>query len=167
MRIRTHRGPHQLVRATYLLPQQTQSRERPCEGPPVARAAIPDAIDKQGRRAFDAASLAALHVPRDAGRDRGNGLVGREALEVEAEALRLTAEVVRLEMRLVGEQQIVHLPEAALSRCGLRRRGGRLGMGMDADERKAPEHELEGGPDASRSEIVDIAARVYGHSKSP
>lgn len=38
-----------------------------------------------------------------------------ESRLVEIEALRVGEQVLRLEMRLVREQQIVHLPEASLS----------------------------------------------------
>ena len=61
-----------------------------------------------------------------------------EALEVEPELLRVRPQVEGLEVVLVFEQQVVHLPERALGGGGLRCLGGELGVRVDVGERKVP-----------------------------
>ena len=50
-------------------------------------------------------------------------------------------EVIHLQLFLILEQQIMHLPKSALARRGLRCFGGLLGEGMFVDEREVPKNE--------------------------
>ena len=60
----------------------------------------------------------------------------REAIEVEAEVGGVPVEVARRQLVLVGEQPVVHLPEAALRARGLGRLGRDLRVGVDVVERQ-------------------------------
>ena len=54
-----------------------------------------------------------------------------ESLDVEAELPGVAHEILRLELVLVGEEQVVHLPERALVGGGLARLGRELGGQVD------------------------------------
>ena len=54
-----------------------------------------------------------------------------EPLGIDAEGLRVADEVVELQLVLVGEQPVVHLPEASLRAGRLHRLGGELGVRVD------------------------------------
>src|SRR6266851_3611813 len=67
-----------------------------------------------------------------------------EAREIELNGLGVLAESFRLEMLLVLEQAVMHLPELALRTRGFRGFGCQLGVGMRCDDREMPERK----PDA-------------------
>ena len=93
------------------------------------------AVDEDRRRAADLQVLAELLVLRDAVR-RGGGLhVGVEARDLDAELLRVAVEIGLLEMALVREERVVHLPELALVHAPRRPRAPRCrrGGGSAAD----------------------------------
>src|SRR5689334_10123685 len=60
---------------------------------------------------------------------------------VETELLRIAVQLLRFQVFLVGEQQLVHLPELALRARALGRLCGDQRMRMNVDEREMPVHE--------------------------
>ena len=63
-----------------------------------------------------------------------------EALHVQAELLGVARHVDRAQVVLVGEQEVVHLPEGALRGRRLGRLGGVLGARVDVGEGQVPPH---------------------------
>src|SRR5829696_9557279 len=76
----------------------------------------------RGRRGHTSPHAAAEVSLHSLGRGAGPA-VGLEALEVEPESLGAPPQMRVVEVALILEQRVVHLPEAALERGGLRRRG--------------------------------------------
>jgi hypothetical protein len=66
-----------------------------------------------------------------------------EAGDIELDGLGVFAKRLRLEVLLVFEQAVVHLPELALRACGFGRFGGQLGVRMRSDDRKMTEAESD------------------------
>jgi hypothetical protein len=58
-----------------------------------------------------------------------------------------------LEVRLVVEQQVVHLPELALPACNLGRQRGLQRMSMDLLERKVPPDEPHAAREALQQQL--------------
>src|SRR4051794_18637237 len=85
----------------------------------IVRTVMAKAIDKERRRAIDAAACAAEHVFAYAlGVGAAREFV-EEGLEVEVKLLRVTGQVVGFEGFLVLEQEVVHVPELPLRAGGL------------------------------------------------
>ena len=131
----------------------------------VVGAAVDDSVDEQRRRSHHLArGFSACAVALDslehlaAARSRSNRAI-------EPDLVGVGTQVVVLERVLAPEEQVVHLPEAALQRGRLGRRGCRERVRVDLDEWEVPEHE----PDATGSppftfSIARNACREYGHS---
>ena len=94
------------------------------------------AVDEERRRARDAAEVGAVDVLRDPG--SAGALAERvgELLDVEPELLGVADEILPLELVLVREEQVVHLPERALVGGGLARLGCELGVQVDVVQRQ-------------------------------
>src|SRR5690606_28167774 len=78
-------------------------------------------VDEEGRGADRAAVDGAGDVTLDAQGVPPLAQVARETFDVETEIARVVGEVRLVESRLVGEEQVVHLPEATLGGSGLGR----------------------------------------------
>ena len=98
-----------------------QSRAATSE-PASIRSARPSANSEHRRRRDHAGADPRAEVALDAVAHRVAAAVGVKALEVEPELLGPAPQVRVLEPRLVGEQRVVHLPEAALAPRPPRRR---------------------------------------------
>src|SRR5216683_7956287 len=112
------------------------------QGGRVVAAAVQDAVDEQGGGTQHLArGQAAVDIAADPVGYRGAGPVCVEGRDVQAELGGVPAQVAVFERLLPVEQQLVHVPEPALQRGGLRR--GRRGEGvrMDAGQREVPECE--------------------------
>ncbi len=90
------------------------------------------------------------------------GELGIESLEVELDRLRVLAQRVRLEVLLVLEQPVMHLPELSLRARGLRGFGGNLGVGMRRDDRKMAEGETDATPEMLEHDL-DAVIRLRAH----
>jgi hypothetical protein len=64
-----------------------------------------------------------------------------EPLRIEAQLLCVAPKVLTLQVPLVVEEEVVHLPVAALRGGGLRRFGGGLGVRVYPGEREVPKNE--------------------------
>jgi hypothetical protein len=71
--------------------------------------------------------------------DEENGRAG-DTVEVEAELPGVADQIARGKRLLVGEQEIVHLPEGTLRRRGLGRLGAQLRMRMNVAQWQVPPH---------------------------
>ena len=81
--------------------------------------------------------------------------IAEELLDVEAEASGVAGEVLELELVLVGEEQVVHLPEPALRGGSLRGGGGELGMRVHVRKRQVPE------------DVPQVVAEVFPNFLAP
>ena len=84
-----------------------------------------------------------------------------EARSIEPQLGRVRAQVVVLEGLLAVVQQVMHLPEPALTRRGLGRGGRRERMRMDRRQRKVPEGEA----DAAVELPLDTLDLAIGHAR--
>src|SRR5205085_9705228 len=75
-----------------------------------------------------------------------------EPLEIEPERLGTLPEVWVLESPLIGEQEVVHLPEAALQASRLSRAGRRPGAGVAGADREVAKHAPSRGLRETRAE---------------
>jgi hypothetical protein len=87
--------------------------------------------------------------------------VAVEPRDVEPELERIAAEVVLLERRLAVEEHVVHLPEPALERGGLRCPGRGEGVRVDLGQREVPEGEA----DALAQLGLDALDRAEGRAR--
>jgi hypothetical protein len=71
------------------------------------------------------------------------GQVVLEARQVEPEPGRVTPQGLVVEVFLVREEEVVHLPEASLGGGRLGGLGGAAGVRVHRVERKVPEHEAQ------------------------
>ena len=94
------------------------------------------AVDEEGWRARDAAEVGAVDVLGDPRRAGALAESVGEPLDVEPELLGVANEILRLQLVLVGEEQVVHLPERALVGGGLARLGRELGGQVDVVQRQ-------------------------------
>jgi hypothetical protein len=85
-------------------------------------------VDEEGGRAGDVAEVGTLDVLGNATTHPVRLELVAEAVDVEAELLRVADQIARGERVLVREQEIVHLPEGTLRRRGLGRLGSQLGV---------------------------------------
>ena len=99
------------------------------------------AVDEERRRPRHLAGVGIGDVLGDAPRVHAAAQLVAKARHVEPELLGVADEVLDVERVLVGEQQVVHLPEAALRRGRLRGLGGQLGVRVHVGERQVAEHE--------------------------
>ncbi len=81
-----------------------------------------------------------------------------EARKIELDGLGILAKGFRLEMLLVFEQPVMHLPELALRARGFRGFRCQLGVGMRCDDREMPERK----PDAILKMLEHDLDRVIG-----
>src|SRR5688572_27735297 len=129
---------------------------------------LDDTVDEESRRAAHVTLRAALHVLAHALQvDLVVHLRG-EARHVEIQTFRVRAQVGHREMTLVLEQQVMHLPELALSTrrfrclCGMHcMRMRRLDREMPENEADASaeslEHELDGGRGLFAGGALEVA----------
>src|SRR6478752_5362634 len=80
----------------------------------VRTTVVPTAVDEEGWRARDAAEVGAVDVLRDPRRTGPLAERVGEPLDVEAELLGVVNEILQLELLLVREKPVVHLPERSL-----------------------------------------------------
>src|SRR5829696_3201249 len=90
----------------------------------VVLALVPPSVDEERRRAGDAREVGALDVARDATCVGAPPQAVPEPLLVEAQLLRVVAEVGRAQLLLMRDEEVVHVPEAALLARGLGCLGG-------------------------------------------
>ena len=95
---------------------------------------------EQRRRRHDPGTDAGCEIPLDPRRDGVAAAVFVEPVDVKPESLRAIPQMGILEPTLVGEQQIVHLPEMPLEPCRLGRAGGGPRARMARANGKVPEH---------------------------
>ena len=88
-------------------------------------------VDEERRRARDAAEVGAVDVLGDPGSAGALAESVRELLDVEPELLGIADEILPLQRVLVGEEQVVHLPERALIGSGLAGLGCELRAQVD------------------------------------
>src|SRR4051794_25600423 len=94
------------------------------------------AVDEEGRGAAHGRDVGALDVPVDPGRVSSLGEVAGEPVHVQTELLGVADEVLRVELVLVLEEEVVHLPERPLFGGGLAPFGGLTGVRVDVVERQ-------------------------------
>jgi hypothetical protein len=82
------------------------------------------------------AEVGAVDVIGDTARSGPHAQIFCEAVDVDVELLRIADQIVQAECILMVEQQVVHFPERALVRGGLRRLGRSLRVRMDVVERQ-------------------------------
>jgi len=118
---------------------------------------VHNAVDEQCRCAqYLARGQAALDIAADPLCHSDTGTVAVERRHVEAEFGGVPEQVGVFERLLPVEQQLVHVPEAALH-CGWLCRGrGSEGVRVDAGLRKMPERE----PHAPAELLLDMLDRV-------
>ena len=104
--------------------------------PPACSAAVRE----QGRRRHDAAPHAGFEVAADRASTASLRRSASNRSRSSPSVASAGPQVGILEPGLVGEQQVVHLPEAALERRRLGRAGRRPGAGMARADGKMPEH---------------------------
>src|SRR6266566_1379494 len=100
------------------------------QGPQAERDVLDPAVDEERRGAANATVDAALQVLAHALQVDVIVHLRGEARHVEAEPLRVAVKVLRFQVRLIGEQQVVHRPELPLAASALRGlgRGQRVRM---------------------------------------
>src|SRR5215218_9693945 len=110
------------------------------EGLRVVRAGVPAVADEEGRCSAGTACLGTRNVGTDAA--SGLRVVDRadELLDVQLEVRGVPDEILELELVLVPEEQVVHVPEPALAIGGDGGPGGELRMRVDVGKRQVPEH---------------------------
>src|SRR5258707_14031109 len=111
------------------------------EGGNGLRPFIPDADDEKQRRRAPAASNSALQVFLDARQKHAPVHVACPAWHVADDALGIAHQRRRLEIVLGFEEQIVHLPKAALCSRRFGGLGGTFGVLVNLAKRKIPEDE--------------------------
>ena len=125
--------------------------------------------DEHGRRRHHTGPDPRLEIASDACDDGVAAPVAIEALEIELEGSRSIPEVRVLEPSLVGEQEVVHLPETTLKRCGLGRAGRRPGARMARANREVAEHPAQRvlrEPQAERRAVRALEVRVLDHQRA-
>ena len=142
---------------------QPAAGAQPFEHLSVDPAGVPGAGDDQRGRGDDPAPNTGLEVAPDSRLGLRPAPVGVEALEVELERARSLPQVGILEPALVGEQQVVHLPEALLPRRRLGRARRRPGARVARADREMAERDAQ----PARRRACPASAAQYGHSKSP
>src|SRR5882762_9799592 len=100
------------------------------QSPQAERDVLDPVVDEERRGAANATVCTALQVFADALQVDVIVHLRREARHVEAELLGVTVKVLRFQVRLMGEQQVMHRPELPLAACALRGlgRGQRVRM---------------------------------------
>ena len=86
--------------------------------------------------------------------------VALEALEIEPEPLRALPQMRVLESPLIGEQRVVHLPEAALQPGRLGRAGRGPGARVAGADREVAEHEPRRAVAADETQVQRGAERA-------
>ena len=139
----------------------------------------------QEPRARHAGVGAAVHELRGRGRDPGpdaaaevaldpfGGLVGAavgfEAIEIEPEALGARPQVGVVQVTLILEQRVVHLPEAPLQARRMSRLGEHARPGVLGDHREVAEHPRDGEPledEMRRRAVGALQVGVLDHHRS-
>src|SRR5271166_1843737 len=110
------------------------------EGVDVICALVAASVDEEGGGARYAAGIGAGDVFGYAAGVLAMAQLLREPLAVQPELLRVTDEVPCRERVLVGEEQVVVLPEPPLRRRRLARLGRELRVGVDVVEREVAPH---------------------------
>src|SRR5258708_39012721 len=100
-----------------------------------------DAVDEEGRRRTNVAAAAALDVLTHPLEVDVIVHLGGIARQIQSQVHSITIQILVLEMRLVLEQEIVHGPEFALRRRGLRGLGRQQRGRMRFLGREAPKYE--------------------------
>src|SRR4051794_30297218 len=120
------------------------SGKDPQQGGHVVAGTVHDSVDEErGRAAHLTGRRRAANVPANALEHPFSAAVAVEPRDVEPQLERIAAEVVLLERRLAVEEHVVHPPEPALERGGLRGPGGGEGVRVDLGEREVPEGEAD------------------------
>ena len=110
-------------------------------------------VDKQRRCRRDAGADARAEVLRDPRDDVIGAPIGLEAVEVDAEVTAALPQVRRVQVPLVGEQRVVHLPKPALKRRRLGSACQYLGARVLRDDREVAE-------DAPDRQVREQAVRL-------
>src|SRR3954454_13077776 len=128
----------------------------------VVAAAVHDAIDEEGWRPLHLTGRrCAAHIAPDALQHGIAAPVADEALEVEPKLGRIGAEILVVQRLVAVEEQLVHVPEAALQRGRLGRRGRGERVRMDVGQREVPKREAHAlQPRLDPPDLVERAARV-------
>ncbi len=101
---------------------------------------VPPAVDKERRRARDAAQVGGVHICGDLGFPDVIAQVAGELLDVQAEFARVPDQVVGSQCALVVKQLVVHRPELALPGRGLGALGCEQRVRVHVSERQVPPH---------------------------
>src|SRR5437016_5817167 len=115
--------------------------DRNKQRPQAERDVLDPAVDEEGRRATHAALDAALEVLAHALQVDVIVHLGGEPSHVKADPFGVAVEVLRLEVRLVGEEEVVRGPEFPLAAGGLGGAGRGAGVRAHALEREIPKRE--------------------------
>src|SRR4051794_31701542 len=108
------RHPPEPVRPARGRHKPRQPGARPARAGATAPSAAADALAEDRRGLHDPGLDSALEVALDPRGDRVAATVALELIQVEAELLGTLPKVGVIEVALVGEQRVVHLPEAVL-----------------------------------------------------
>ena len=111
------------------------------QSPQTERYVLDRPADEETRRSVHAAVASALHVLANALQVDVIVHFSGIARSVEAQAIRVVLQVLELEMTLVLEQQVVHLPELTLPGGGFGRFRRRKRVRVNFLEREVTEHE--------------------------
>src|SRR5680860_1580508 len=98
------------------------------------------AVDEERRSSCCAAGVAAGDVALDSQRMSPLMQVVGEAIAIESERVGVAQEVCFAQRPLVGEEQVVHLPEPALRAGGFRGLGGAAGVLVHLRKRQVAKH---------------------------
>src|SRR5918998_178475 len=159
--------PGRLWRPTFVsrplpvLAQNGRSPRRFLHGGPQRReivgTLVPEAVNEEGGRPSHPALQTARRVLVHPVGVRVLRELLVEPLKFQAQPLCVAAEVLVLQMPLVVEEEVVHLPVAALGRRGLCRFGGSLGVRVYPGEREGPKGEKQ---------PVSLGARLHASTSS-
>ena len=101
---------------------------------------MPAAVDEEGRRARDVASVGGIDVLCHSAFVLAFAQRLAELFDVKLQLLCVADQGIDRQRLLVRQQQVVHLPKFLLRGGGLRCLGGQLGMAVDVVQREVTPH---------------------------